>query len=55
MAGPCSRCGARPDGDDLPPGWSLVTDRRGVGYLCATCTRDNIRAIEAKLPEEWWE
>jgi hypothetical protein len=56
MAGPCSRCGARPEGDDdLPAGWSLVTDARGVGFLCRECTRVNIRAIEAKLPEEWWE
>ena len=39
----------------LPPGWSLVTDERGIGYLCLDCTRTNIRSIEAKLPDEWWE
>jgi len=26
----------------------------GVDRLCATCTRDNVRSIEAKLDEEWW-
>jgi hypothetical protein len=52
----CRHCGAIDDGDtELPAGWSLVTDERGVGLLCITCTRTNLRSIEAKLPEEWWE
>ncbi len=51
----CRICGAIADDAELPPGWSLVTDDRGVGYVCADCTRTNIRSIEAKLPEEWWE
>jgi hypothetical protein len=49
-------CGSFADDEsDLPPGWSLVTNERGMGLVCATCTRTNIRSIEAKLPEEWWE
>ena len=52
----CRVCGvSEGDGDALPAAWSLVTDERGVGYLCADCTRTNLRSIEAKLPEEWWE
>ena len=53
----CSRCGTveEVDGDGLPAGWSLVTDERGMGYVCLECTRANVRSIEAKLPEEWWE
>jgi hypothetical protein len=52
----CRSCGTIAESDDeLPAGWSLVTDERGVGRLCLTCTRTNIRSIEAKLPEEWWE
>ena len=51
----CRVCGAVAEDGALPPGWSLVTDGRGVGYLCVDCTRANIRSIEAKLPEEWWE
>jgi hypothetical protein len=52
----CSVCGAIADDEsDLPSGWSLVTNERGVGRVCLSCTRINIRSIEAKLPEEWWE
>jgi len=52
----CSHCGTLADDDsDLPAGWSLVTNERGMGRLCSACTRTNIRSIEAKLPEEWWE
>ncbi len=55
MSNACSRCGVDAGDDTLPAGWSLVTDERGVGRLCADCTRANVRSIEAKLPEEWWE
>ena len=53
----CARCGAAAPGpaDGLPTGWSLATERRGVLLLCATCTRANLRAIEGKLAEEWWD
>jgi hypothetical protein len=53
----CARCGSPGDGPDggLPAGWSLDVTDRGPQYLCATCTRDNVRSIEAKLPQEWWE
>jgi hypothetical protein len=53
----CSYCGtqveAPPDG--LPEGWSMVTEKRRVEYQCASCVRANIRSIEGKLPEEYWE
>jgi hypothetical protein len=52
----CSRCGAAPeDGTDIPAGWSFSTSARGLEWLCLACTRTNVRSIEAKLPEEWWE
>jgi hypothetical protein len=53
----CGRCGAPAPGatDGLPAGWSLATERRGVLLLCATCTRANLRAIEGRLGEEWWD
>jgi hypothetical protein len=51
----CSQCGtAAPDDDELPPGWSFATGARGIEWTCAACTREHVRSIEAKLPEEWW-
>ncbi len=54
MAAVCSRCGEDGGGGELPPGWSLSTGDRGVVHLCATCTREHVRDIEAKLDEAWW-
>ena len=57
MSRACTLCGTQAtevEGDQLPPGWSLVTNERGVQWLCLDCTRANVRSIEAKLPEEWW-
>lgn len=53
----CSYCGtsAEVPSDGLPEGWSLVTENRRVEYQCAGCVRANIRSIEGKLPEEYWE
>jgi hypothetical protein len=53
----CSRCGttAEAEDDGVPEGWSFSTDRRRVEYTCPSCTRANIRSIEGKLPEEYWE
>ena len=53
----CSRCGTTPDDDDapVPAGWSFEPSPRGIQWLCLECTRANVRSIEAKLPEEWWE
>lgn len=53
----CARCGTQaecPD-DGLPDGWSMATEGKRVEYHCGPCVRANIRAIEGKLPQEWWE
>jgi hypothetical protein len=53
----CSRCGTTAEApeDGLPLGWSIGTDDRGrTEFLCLACAREHIRAIEGKLPEEWW-
>ena len=57
MARTCVRCGtvAEASDDGLPENWSLGFGERGVEHVCGRCTRENIRAIEGKLPEEWWE
>lgn len=53
----CARCGttAAAATGGLPDGWALATEARGVLFHCGTCTRANLRAIEGKLDEEWWE
>jgi hypothetical protein len=53
----CSRCGTggKCAEGGLPPGWSVETERRRVLYLCVACARANIRAIEGRLSEEYWE
>ncbi len=53
----CSRCGSQAEAKEggVPEGWSFATDRRRVEYQCPNCVRANIRAIEGKLPEEYWE
>ena len=53
----CSRCGrteACAEGG-LPAGWSVGMEGRRVEYLCPACARGNIRAIEGRLTEEYWE
>ncbi|MHB8511955.1 MAG: hypothetical protein ACYDCC_07195 [Actinomycetota bacterium] len=59
VAHSCSLCGARGEAAEgsLPSGWSFSTEGRDgrLEYLCSDCVRRNIRAIEGKLPQEWWE
>jgi hypothetical protein len=53
----CARCATTVDVDDVdetPPGWSFETERGRVLRYCRECLRENIRSIEAKLPEEYW-
>jgi hypothetical protein len=33
----------------------MATEGKRVEYQCGPCVRANIRAIEGKLPQEWWE
>jgi hypothetical protein len=48
----CAGCGAVVA--DRPPTWSFQRSRSGPQWLCATCTRDNVRSIEGRLDEAWW-
>ena len=57
MSVSCSRCGTTgeaPD-DGSPAGWSFSVEDGRIHWLCPDCARRNIRSIEGKLPEEWWE
>jgi len=53
----CARCGTmqRCAAESLPEGWSFSTENNRVEYLCVECARANLRAIEGRLPQEYWE
>lgn len=35
--------------------WSTEFDAgTGTLHYCDRCSRDNLRAVEAKLPHDWW-
>ena len=52
----CARCGAT--AADLPLTWTSSVETRGRAkrtvYYCDTCSRENVRAIEGRLDQEWW-
>jgi hypothetical protein len=35
--------------DEPPPTWTAQVDQRGRQWLCETCTREHLRAIEGRL------
>ena len=49
----CQYCATIADttGPGLPLGWTIQSGVRGWTYLCATCTRSNLRSIESRLFE----
>ncbi|HYN17783.1 MAG TPA: hypothetical protein VEY96_06850 [Actinomycetes bacterium] len=49
----CQYCAAIADtrGPGLPVGWTIQSGVRGWTYLCAQCTRSNLRSIESRLFE----
>jgi hypothetical protein len=50
----CDLCGAAADGPQPPLTWSVAMDRGRVMRYCEPCTRDNLRAMESKLDQEYW-
>lgn len=48
----CSICGTTVE--EVPLTWSSQTGPRGTTWVCDTCTRTHLRAMEAKLDEEHW-
>jgi hypothetical protein len=55
----CDFCGASSGGSDAvgdapPLTWTSAVENGRVRYFCATCSRENLRAIESKLDSEWW-
>jgi hypothetical protein len=41
--------------DATSAAWTCTVENGRITWLCVDCARLNIRAIEAKLPEEYWE
>ena len=48
----CAACGVQEPAQPLT--WSTETGHGEQWLLCERCTRDNLRAIEAKLEPEYW-
>ena len=54
----CAYCGVTaPDSDsgvDVPLTWTTAVENGRPRHFCATCSRENLRAIEGKLDSEFW-
>jgi hypothetical protein len=50
----CAFCGATADGPEPPLTWSTATERGRVVLYCERCTRENLRAMESKLDQDYW-
>jgi len=46
-------CGTRAEGAETLT-WTTSTENGRHLVYCETCSRENLRAIEAKLDHEWW-
>ncbi|MEV0069397.1 MULTISPECIES: hypothetical protein [unclassified Amycolatopsis] len=53
----CSRCGHARSAEPDPLAalsWVSTKDNGRAQWLCASCGRDHVRDIEAKLRDEYW-
>ncbi|MDW4908260.1 hypothetical protein RB628_23675 [Streptomyces sp. ADMS] len=48
----CARCGTQTEGPQLT--WTCCVENGTRHYLCDTCARENLRAIEGRLDSAWW-
>lgn len=48
----CAVCGCQVD--EPPVTWTLQTEGGRQQWICADCTRANVRSIEGRLDPEWW-
>ena len=54
MGPTCDRCGTPAPDNEPPITWSVSVERGQVRRYCDRCTRENVRAIEGKLDEDYW-
>lgn len=56
MATTCARCGVTVE--EPPLTWTSSVESRGgdkrTVFYCDTCSRENVRAIEGRLDQDWW-
>lgn len=50
----CDFCGDYPDTDQTPIDWTTARELGHERVFCATCSREHLRSMEAKLDSEWW-
>ena len=50
----CDHCGAVAPGAEPPLTWSVAVERGRALRFCDRCTRENLRAMEGKLDQEYW-
>ncbi|MCD7439130.1 hypothetical protein K4B79_12930 [Streptomyces lincolnensis] len=48
----CARCGTV--AEEPQPIWTCSVENGVRQYLCDTCSRENLRAIEGRLDSAWW-
>lgn len=50
----CSVCGGRAEDELAVLTWTLDAHDDRWDWICPDCSRDHLRAIEARLDAEWW-
>lgn len=50
----CHLCATVPDDELAVLTWTLESAGDAWSWICPTCSRDHVRAIEARLGAEWW-
>lgn len=50
----CDFCGVAAPGEDPPLTWTTAVENGREKVFCARCSREHLRAIEAKLDSDWW-
>ncbi|WP_369172247.1 hypothetical protein AB5J49_31450 [Streptomyces sp. R28] len=48
----CARCGAQAKAPQ--PTWTCSVENGIRHYICDSCSRENLRAIEGRLDSAWW-
>ena len=48
----CAMCGVT--ADEVPLTWAASVERGRMRYYCERCSRENVRAIEGRLDQEWF-